>query len=107
LSHLISDAPLALHADGKDVLIAVFAKPKASRSKVLGVKNGLLEVALAAPPVDGKANSELLHVLGKTLGLPQTRLSIESGLSGRHKRVRVTNLPLEQALVALDLETGV
>jgi len=35
-------------------------KPRASKSRILGVREGMLEVALAAPPVDGEANAELI-----------------------------------------------
>jgi len=70
-------------------ILVVRAKPRAKKSKILGYKEGELEVALAAPPVDGAANEELVRVLAEALGVPARAVSIERGASGRHKRVRI------------------
>jgi hypothetical protein len=37
--------------------------PRASRSEVVGVSDGYLRVRVAAPPVDGEANIELVEAL--------------------------------------------
>jgi uncharacterized protein (TIGR00251 family) len=91
----------AVRQDGADVLIFVRAKPRASKSRLLTQVEGELQVALAAPPVDGAANVELLKFLAGMLGVPRSRLSLERGESSRHKVVRVTGLPLAAALSSL------
>jgi hypothetical protein len=70
--------------------LAVHAKPKAKTSRVLGYKADALEVALAAPPVDGAANDEFL---AEVLGHPKRDLEIASGAGSRHKRVALYDLP--------------
>jgi uncharacterized protein (TIGR00251 family) len=58
--------------------------------------NGI-EVAIAAPPVDGRANEELVRLLAKVLGVRKKDLEIASGEGGRTKIVHV--LTLSQAEV--------
>jgi uncharacterized protein len=80
---------------GGDVIVRVHAKPKASRSRIVGLKNGALEVQIAAPPVDGAANAELLACLGKATKLPKSRVLLESGEASRDKAVRFVGLTWE------------
>ncbi|MBL9132954.1 MAG: DUF167 domain-containing protein [Verrucomicrobiaceae bacterium] len=49
----------------------------------------VLLVKLAAPPVDGKANLELLRFLADALDVPKGQISLLRGLSGRQKTVEL------------------
>lgn len=71
------------------VRIWVHAKPRASKSRVLGVRSGALDVAVAAPPVEGEANAELLRTLARHLGVPARAVRIVSGAGSRQKLVEV------------------
>jgi uncharacterized protein len=73
--------------------LAVHAKPKAKMSRLVGYKAEALEIALAAPPVDGAANEELLRFLADLLSHPKRDLEIASGAGSRHKRVAIYDLP--------------
>ncbi len=77
---------------GDGVELLVFAKPRASKSAVRGEHDGALEVAIAAPPVDGEANEELVRFLSRALGVGKRDVSIVRGESGRHKRVHITGI---------------
>jgi uncharacterized protein (TIGR00251 family) len=72
--------------------IEVRVKPRARESRVLGLREGTLEVAVAAAPVDGEANAELVRVLARHLGLPRSAVSIVSGASGRSKLIALAGL---------------
>ena len=74
------------------VRLEVRAKPRAKRSGIVGAKGGALEVSLAAPPVDGAANDELVRVLAAALGVPRRQLALVRGESSRTKLVEVTGL---------------
>jgi uncharacterized protein (TIGR00251 family) len=63
--------------------------PRASRSEVVGEHNGALRVRLAAPPVDGAANEELVRLLARLLEVPRSAIEIKSGHSSKNKQVRV------------------
>jgi uncharacterized protein len=71
------------------VILNIHATPRASKSQVQGLYGDALKVRLQAPPVDGKANEALLEFLSDTLGVPQRRLTLVSGQTGRQKRVAV------------------
>lgn len=57
------------------IVVTVKVIPRAAKSEVAGVMEGHLQVRLAAPPVDGKANKELIDTLCSYL----TRTRKEAG----------------------------
>jgi len=67
-------------------------KPRASKSRILAVSEGVLEIALAAPPVDGEANSELIRTLALALGCGKSAIEIVSGLGSRSKLIAIVGL---------------
>lgn len=75
--------------------------PRAGRSGFAGLRDGALVVKLAAAPVDGAANDELIALFAKTLRVPKRDVQIVSGEQSRSKRVRVAGMDREQLLAAL------
>ena len=75
--------------------------PRAGRSGFGGLRDGALLVKLAAAPVDGAANDELIALLAKALHLPRRDITIVSGERSRAKRVRIAGIGREQALAKL------
>ena len=67
----------------------VQVQPKAARTACVGIHGDALKIRIAAPPVEGAANRELLRFLADQLSLPISAVHIESGESGRLKRVRL------------------
>ncbi|WP_339376756.1 DUF167 domain-containing protein [Chlorogloea sp. CCALA 695] len=49
--------------------------------------DGSLTISLKSPPVDGKANTELIKLLAKKFAVPKSRITIKLGLSSRQKLV--------------------
>jgi uncharacterized protein (TIGR00251 family) len=62
--------------------------PRASRSEIVGEHDGALRVRIAAPPVDGAANEELVRLLSRALGLSRSAIEISAGHASRLKTVR-------------------
>ena len=71
------------------VRFEVHAKPRAKRSRILGERGDAVEVALAAPPVDGAANEELIRVVAKALAVPKRAITLVRGETSREKLVAV------------------
>jgi uncharacterized protein (TIGR00251 family) len=67
----------------------VHVVPRASRSEIVGEHNGALRVRLAAPPVDGAANRELVAVLAKALHVTRSAVVIDAGHTSKIKRVTI------------------
>ena len=66
--------------------------PRAGRSAIAGLRDGALLVRLAAAPVDGAANDELIALLARLLHRPKRDIIIISGERSRAKRVRVSGM---------------
>lgn len=69
--------------------ITIQVQPNARRNEVLGFEDGILHVKIAAPPVKGKANRELIELLSKLLGVSKGSISIERGITGRRKVIAI------------------
>lgn len=68
--------------------LGVQVKPNARQTRVVGwADERTVILAIAAPPVDGKANAELVRFLADTLGVPRSSVVVEHGGSGRTKRI--------------------
>ena len=72
--------------------------PRASRSEVVGAHDGALRVRVAAPPVDGAANDELVRLLAKVLGVARTAVAVTAGKTSKLKRVAVSGIEPESLL---------
>jgi uncharacterized protein (TIGR00251 family) len=72
--------------------LTVRVVPRAWRSEIAGEFDGALRVRLAAPPVDGAANRELIRVLAKELKVPQKSVDIVAGSTSRNKTVRIRDV---------------
>lgn len=78
------------------IVFPVFVVPRASRSEFAGELGGAVKVRLASPPVDGKANAELVKLLAKLFRIARSQIEIISGLSSRSKRIRLTGVTAEE-----------
>jgi uncharacterized protein (TIGR00251 family) len=78
--------------------LAVRVIPRASKSGVAGMRGDAVLVRIAAAPVDGAANAELIETLSRALDLPRRAVTLTAGATSRSKRVRLDGLTLEEAL---------
>jgi uncharacterized protein len=65
----------------------VKVKPNSRQQKIEEDSEGNLTVHLKSPPVDGKANEELIRLLADKFDVPKSSIRIKSGLSSREKVV--------------------
>jgi uncharacterized protein (TIGR00251 family) len=85
-------AALDIGGTGDELRIRVRVKPRAAKSRVLTTSRGVVEVAVAAPPVDGAANEELVRLLASVLGVGRRSVEIVGGAHGRTKLLRIRGL---------------
>jgi uncharacterized protein (TIGR00251 family) len=71
------------------VTFKVQVVPRASRSEIVGEHGGALRVRVAAPPVDGSANEELVRMLARVFGVPCSAIDITAGHASKLKTVRI------------------
>ena len=70
-------------------IIQVKVSPRARESSLMQMPDGTWVAKLKSPPVDGKANAELVALVAKQFGCSKAAVSIKSGAGGRTKLVRV------------------
>ncbi len=88
------------------VRFKVRVQPRASRSEVAGEYGDALKVRLAAPPVDGAANAELVAFLAKRLRVPKSAVVIVRGDKGRDKLIEVSGAGGDQVRALADRSTA-
>ena len=71
------------------LVISVKVVPGASKTAIVGFEGDFIKIRLAAPPVDGKANQELIGYLSKCLSVPKSKIHIRSGLTSKRKLILV------------------
>ncbi|MDJ0617291.1 MAG: DUF167 domain-containing protein [Calothrix sp. MO_192.B10] len=67
----------------------VKVKPNSKQQKITEETDGSLTIRLKSPPVDGKANEELIKLLAKKFDVPKSCIHIKSGLSSRNKLIEI------------------
>ncbi len=83
------------------MFITVRVYPNATKDEVVGFSDGVWQVRVAAPPIKGKANKELISFLSKVLGVGRSSLSITKGHTTRSKLIAVDGLTQEELMKRL------
>jgi hypothetical protein len=83
--------------------VTVHIVPRARETAVVGMYGDAIKIRVAAPPVDGAANAELIRFLAERLGVADSAVTITHGASARRKTVAVAGMAssqLERTLLA-------
>jgi len=73
--------------------LTVQIRPGAKSSAVVGRVGETVKIAIAAPPIEGRANDALIKFLANDLGLAQSRIHILRGTSSRLKTLDIDAAP--------------
>jgi uncharacterized protein (TIGR00251 family) len=76
--------------------LTVKVHPRARRTALAGRLGDAWKLALAAPPVDGKANQECVRFFAELAGVPKSRVRIVTGATSRRKVVEVEGVTQEE-----------
>jgi uncharacterized protein (TIGR00251 family) len=88
------DVPIEIVASGaRASVLAVRAQPNARRERCAGSWNGMLAIAVNAPPERGRANERVRALLAEWFELRVSDVEIVAGESSRAKKFRIA-LPL-------------
>jgi uncharacterized protein (TIGR00251 family) len=71
------------------ITLSLHCQPGAKQTKVLGLYDDCLKIALQAPPLENKANTLLVAWLSKQLKVPQKQIQFISGQNNRKKRIEI------------------
>jgi uncharacterized protein (TIGR00251 family) len=76
-------------------IIQVKVTPRSRVSSLTQAGDGTWMAKLKSPPVDGKANAELIALVAEQFGCTKGAVSIKTGVSGRMKLVRIDAAPTQ------------
>ena len=88
----MSDLPWTIAADG--ILLSVRLTPKGGRDQIDGIEKlsdgrMVLKARVRAIPEDGEANAALQKLIAKNIGVPASRISLQSGHTSRLKVLKI------------------
>ena len=90
-----------MKSTGNEAKISLRVHPNAAGDEIVGFTGGVLGVRVAAPPVKGKANKELIAFLSQLLGVSKSSLAILKGHTTSHKVVAIQGLSQEEVVKRL------
>lgn len=88
------------HQEGVTLTVKVI--PNSSKNSIAPDAQGRLIVRLSAPPVEGKANKELVRFLAKKLGAPQSAVTILQGKSSKEKVLLIAGADTASVLQVIE-----
>lgn len=95
-----------LSAVPEGTILKIRVVPGARKSELAGEAAGRLKVRLMAPPVEGKANRELVRFLAARLGLKKNRLSLTAGERSREKSILLEGISPDEVRSRLKTALG-
>ncbi len=84
-------------------IVELYIAPRAKLSKVTGLHGGYPKLALAAPPIEGRANEELVRFLSSLLAIPKGSIELLRGATSKRKSLLIQGVPAE--IIRQRLET--
>ena len=94
--------PNWLEQSPRGITLSLHCQPGAKQTKVVGLHDDCLKIALQAPPLENKANALLVAWLSKQLKVPQKQIQFISGHNSRRKRIEIQgDISAEQIIQVL------
>lgn len=73
------------------MLVKVHVVPKSKSVEIEELAEKCLRVRLLSPPIDGRANSELIELIARYYKKSKSSVTIRKGLRSRDKLIEVTD----------------
>lgn len=67
------------------MIIYVEAHPNSKRTELEKIDENHFKIYVKSPPVEGKANREIIEILSKYLKVPKSLIKLKRGEKGKHK----------------------
>lgn len=74
---------------GETLWLRLRLQPRARQTAFVGPVEDTFKIQVKAPPVEGKANAELITFLAKAFGVTKKAITIASGEKSKAKRVSI------------------
>ena len=71
------------------MLLTIHVKPNAKTSEIVSRQGSEWTMRLHAPPIEGKANEELVRFLAESFGIAKSHVTILKGMGSKTKIVKI------------------
>jgi uncharacterized protein (TIGR00251 family) len=97
------DKTLPIQEDAAGITLKMLVQPRAKQTKITGMTEQYIRLAVAAAPVAGKANQECISFLASKLGVGREQITILAGERSRRKLLRLLGVNSGQLRIALKI----
>ena len=91
-----------LKQDGSNVKLFVTIQPSAKKTLLDSIHNDRLKIKISSPPLDGKANDELIKYLSKILDMKKKDIMISSGQTSKLKTIVLKDKNIQDIYTIVD-----
>ena len=93
--------PVIARDSERGALLTVHVQAGASRTECVGIHGNAIKIRLAARPIGGAANDELIRFIADRCGVPRSNVRIRAGEQARRKRLSIEAIAAEELLTRL------
>lgn len=97
----MASLPVIVRNSEDGALLTVHIQPNASRTECVGLHGDALKIRVAARPIQGAANDELIRFIADRCAIPRKQVQIRAGTGARLKRLCVRGVTAELLLARL------
>ena len=87
-------------------ILAVHVQPNAARTECVGIHGDAVKIRVAARPVEGAANDELIRFVAERCAVPRANIQIRTGLEARRKRILIKGVSASVVVARLLPQRG-
>jgi len=88
------------------VRLDVYIQPRASKTELAGMHDGVVKIRIAAPPVENAANRALIDFVAQHLGIAKRSVRVVSGDTSRRKVLELDGVTAERVAAAFAPKAG-
>jgi uncharacterized protein len=77
------------------IRLDVYIQPRASKTELSGIHDGMIKIRIAAPAVENAANGALIEFIAQQLGIAKRCVRIVSGGTSRKKVLEIDGVDAE------------
>jgi uncharacterized protein (TIGR00251 family) len=97
----VASLPVIARDSERGALLTVHVQPGSSRTECVGIHGNAVKIRLAARPIKGAANDELIRFIAERCAVPRANVQLHAGATGRRKRLAVKGVSAEWLLARL------
>ncbi len=85
----------------RPVRLEVYVQPRASKTELAGLHDGVTKIRIAAPAVENAANCALIDFIAQHLGIAKRCVRVVSGAGSRKKLLEIDGVTADKIAAAL------